>query len=67
MRGLANRSHAVSNVAWMAAVRQCERALWLTILKVEPWWVSLVVVGWYLFISCVSSCVKSVVRECFVC
>ena len=67
LRGLAKSSHEVSSVAWMAAVRQRERALWLAILKIVPWGVSLVVVRWYLCISFVSSCVKLVVGECFVC
>ena len=51
----------------MAAVRQCGRAIWLAILKVGPWGVSLVVAGWYLCISFVSSCMKLVVGECLVC
>jgi hypothetical protein len=33
LRGLAKSSHVVSNVAWMAAVRQYGRALWLAMLK----------------------------------
>ena len=66
-RGLAKNSHEVSNVAWMVAVRQCGRALWLAIFKVISWGVSLVMAGWYLCISFVSSCVKLVVGECFVC
>ena len=67
LRGLAKSSHKVSNVAWMAAVRQRGRDLWLVILKVVPCGVSLVVAGCYLCISFVSSSVKLVVGECFVC
>ena len=32
LRGLAKSSYVVSNVAWMAAVRQRGRALWLAII-----------------------------------
>ena len=67
LRGLAKSPHVVSNVAWMAAVRQCGRALWLAILKDVPRGVSRVVSGWFLFMSFVSSCVKLVIGACFVC
>ncbi len=37
LRGLAKSSHEVSNVEWMALVRQCGRDFWLSILKGVPW------------------------------
>ncbi len=33
LRGLSKSSHEVSNVEWMALVRQCVRDFWLVILK----------------------------------
>ncbi len=67
LRGLAKSSHEVSNVEWMALVRQCGRDFWLAILKDVPWGVRRVVFGWYLFISLMRYSVKLAVGECCVC
>ncbi len=61
VEGLAKSSHEVSNVEWMALVRQCGRKFWLAILRDVPWGVRQVVFGWDLFKSLMRSCVTLVV------
>ncbi len=55
VEGTSEEFARVSNVEYMALVRQCGRDFWLAILKGVPWGVRRVVFGWYLLLCLMSS------------
>ena len=58
LRGLAKSSHVFSKQLCSAAVSICGIAHWLVVLAMLPCGLRLFVLGWYLCISLVRSCVK---------